>query len=589
MSQFDHEDRREGSRPASRARVPARSAGADGKARVTRDSVSRAAVLDLQRAAGNARVVALLSSASEGAPVVVQRHSSFEHTLLGNTPPSQLSEAAVLPGSRQHLLTELARQTNFFRDDPMGDPRKAFPDVRWVQLRASQLWLSYGELTSMADYLPSNIDDLSRDIVEPVVQRMRRLTAAQHFKALGMYGEDEFAGEAEAGGWEFIEAVGIEKAMDKATSELGADRYFGMVQRNACHFAPESWHRWARFHEEAVDNALAYYRGKKERIPLASVDTSQDEHLRQAWLNNGYGDHFLQDSFAAGHLVNKTLVMQWFIDYVNGLSSKWWDLIQPSWGPLKTKPWYGMPSDAVMENMGTVQQPNMAGAGLYHAPTDAGTSSMDRELGDTPTDPQTARERESREGRLAGSGVVASAAQTRDQNYQTYLQFLNNSFLGMAAKETHDYFNERGLTVMNDRGDRMNVGGDGTLLEQSGALGASRAAEAEQMSKQAIDDLTKTGQTDKSIEKISQLWPTKVWVGGEDGHALPLQDWHEEVLHQLCVEQIFPGVVDSFSSKAARAGQPALIPGGIVDPAIPRPPMPDDMGDFTTPRGDPMG
>ena len=587
-SGFDRERQRQVNRAAARSKAARRAVSGYGRAFPGRAQVTPSAVLNLQRWAGNRGVVGLLSP-RPATPVVVQRHSSFEHTLLGNTSPSDLGDAAVDQGARQHLLTELARQTNFFKDDPLRDPRGEFKDVRWVQLRESKLWLSYGELTSMADYLPSNLDNLSREIVEPVVQRMRRLTAAQHFKALDMYGEDEFEGEAEAGGWEFIEAVGIEKAMDKATSSLGIDRYFGMVQRNACHFAPESWHRWARFHEEASDHALAYFHGKKEKVPLTSVDTSQDEHLRQAWLNNGYGDHFLQDSFAAGHLVNKTLVMQWFVDYVNGLSSKWWDLLGRMWWGNDTKPWYGMPSAAVMENMGSKKQPSMAGTGLYHAPTDAGTASMDRNLGDTPTDPQTARERASYAGRMQGSGVVATADQTREQNYQTYLQFLNSSFLGMAAKETHDYFNDRGLTVMNDRGDRMTVGGDGTLLKESSRLGAQLVGEAEQLSKLAIDELTSTGQTDKTVEKISQLWPTKVWSGGEDGHALPLQDWHEDVLHQICIDEIFPGVVDSFSSKAARAGQPKLIDATIVDSPIPQPPVPENVGDFTTPRGDPMG
>jgi len=44
-----------------------------------------------------------------------------------------------------------------------------------------------------------------------------------------MYGEDSFAGEAEAGAWEFSQTIGPEKAMDKATAGLGVDRYFGMV------------------------------------------------------------------------------------------------------------------------------------------------------------------------------------------------------------------------------------------------------------------------------------------------------------------------------------------------------------------------
>ena len=521
--------------------------------------------------------------------LVVQRHASFEHTLLGNTAPGQLSNAAVDRSARSHLLFELARQANYFRDNALADPRTAFPEVRWIKLQVSGMWLSYGELTSMADYLPADVDQLPRDVVEPVLQRMRRLSAAQCFKMYGLYGEQPFAGEAESGIYEFSQAAGIEKAMDSATAGLGADRYFAMVERNACHFAPESWHRWARFHEEASDHALAYHRGKHEQVPLDSVDPTQDENLRQSWVKNGYGDHFLQDSFAAGHLVNKTLVMQWFVDYVNGLSSRWWDLLGRAWWGDDTKPWYGLPDDNVMASMGTRQQPNMAGQGLYHAPLTAGTAEMDRELGDTPTDPQTGWERDTHAGRVAGSGVVATRGSTREQNYQAYLKFLNSSFLQLAAGETHDYFNHRGLSVMNDRGDRMNVGGDNTLLTKSGALGAQVAAEAAQASHQAIEDLLRTGATEETIDKIAALWPTQVWVGGEGGRPIALQDWHEDVLHDICRTKIFPDVVDSINSKIARGFQADLVPGGLHDDVTPPPPLPDNLGDFVTPRGAPMG
>jgi hypothetical protein len=441
----------------------------------------------------------------------------------------------------------------------------------------------------MADYLPAHIDDLGRDVVEPVLQRMRRMSAAERFKVYGMYGEDPFEGEASAGAWEFSQKVGPEKAMDSATEGLGVDRYFGMVSRNACHFAPESWHRWARFHEEASDHARAYHRAKQEKVPLGSPGPDPEELLRQAWLKNGYGDHFLQDSFAAGHLVNKTLIMQWFVDYVNGLASGWWDLLGRAWWGDDTKPWYGLPSDAVMENMGTARQPNLAGQGDYRRPTDAGTPEMDQLLGDTPTDPQTGRERRSHEGRVAGSGVVPTAGRTREQNYQAYLQFLNSSFLQMASGAVHDHFNDTGLTVMNDRGDRMRVGGDNSLMSESGALGALRVGEAEQLSKRTVEDLARTGETSVTIDRIAELWPTKVWEGGEDGRAVPLQDWHEDVLHDFCRRHIFPDVVDSFSSKVARAGQSELLPGGVRDEPVPAPPVPPDLGDFVAPGGDPTG
>src|SRR5262252_5429440 len=102
------------------------------------------------------------------------------------------------------------------------------------------------------------------------------------------------------------------------------------------------------------------------------------------------------------------------------------------WGD-DTKPWYGMPDDEVMETMGSRQQPGMSGRGLYQKPGDDGTVDMDRKLGDRPTDPQSGWERNDHDRRVAGTGVSA----------------------GM----THDHFNERGLTVRNDRGDEVQVGG----------------------------------------------------------------------------------------------------------------------------------
>lgn len=541
-------------------------------------------VLALQGVAGNRAVGTLL-----------QRHASFEHTLLGNTPPDQLAEAAVSRSARSHLLYQLREQTIFFQDDALRDPRSRFPDVRWLKLRESGLWLSYGEMSSIADYLPSNVDDVPRSVVLPVLQRMRRNTAARFFKDAGLYRESDFAGQADAGGYEVLDQVKDEKAVDKATAGLGSQRYFGLVARNACHFAPESWHRWARYHEEASDHALAYHRGRSEQVPVTDRDGVQEERERRAWVANGYGDHFLQDSFAAGHLVNKTLVMQWFVDYVNGLASAWWDLLGRSWWGDDTRPWWGMADDGVMATMGTRSQPNIAGQGLYNRPTNAGTPEMDSMLGDTPTDPQTMWERQTHEGRVAGSGVVAGQGSTREQNYHAYLRFLNSSFLQLAAGQTHDYWNERGMLVVNERGDRMRVGGDATLLTQSGELGARIAGEAAQASQQAISDLMRTGGTDKTVDQIGMLWPTKVWVEESTGRvcrparAVPLQDWHEDVLHRLCREEIFPDVVDSFNSKVARAASPQLVEGGFQDRAPAGIPLPDNLGDFVTPRGDPMG
>lgn len=525
--------------------------------------------LHLQRTAGNRAVACLLASGQQ-----LQRHASFEHTLIGNTSPDKLGHAvkSVSEANRKHLLLELHQQSVFFQNDATKDPRKDFPDVRWIQLKASKLWLSYGELNSMADYLPGaeDLDHLERGVVEPVLQRMRAGSAAHGLRIkLGnakLPGIPAFKGQADAGSWEAVDAVATDKAMDSATSSLGEDRYFGLVSRNACHFAPESWHRWAAFHQEGIAHAEQFHATKGSGAVPKDIDRAQDEHLRLAWLNNGYGDHFLQDSFAAGHLINKTLVMQWFLDYVNQLPG--W-----SWKGYHTKPWYGMPDKDVRESMGSKQQPNVAGQGLYHLPS-AGAASIsdERRSGTAPTDPQTAMERETRAGRIGGTGVVGTKGRDRDDNYMNFQAFLNSAFLSLAAGEAHDRMNAMGLTVVNSRGDRMKVGGDSSMLTISDQKGAELVARAAQWSQLAIKETLEKGHTGISVDKVAAYFPNQVWVPrtplGEwdKGKVYPLRDWNEQWLHDHLRFQVFPNIVDSIASKVVRLGQPQLVEAGIPDP-----------------------
>jgi hypothetical protein len=139
-------------------------------------------------------------------------------------------------------------------------------------------------------------------------------------------------------------------APDDATTSYGAT-----LARNACHFAPESWHAWAGFHKQAVLEAklAAAKRGEAARLrvlatqqlyeagnpfnsPLetaastlqakthgASADKADAEaalHANEALLQNGFGDHYLQDSYAAGHLINKTKIMQWYVEFIDKAS-----------------------------------------------------------------------------------------------------------------------------------------------------------------------------------------------------------------------------------------------------------------------------
>jgi hypothetical protein len=522
----------------------------------------------LQRQAGN-RAVCRLPGLGPQPTLVVQRHSSWEHALLGDTPPARLADATVRGEHRNHLLSREWSRVQAFGLDPAIDPRGRFPEYRWLQLAGSRLWITYGELNALADYLPDpqTIDTLPTDRMVPVLQRMRASILGSIKSNIGLPA-GAMAGQAWSG-LDFVpgaKAAGEVSALDSATAGLGVNRYQGLLARNACHFAPMSWQRWALYHNQAREEALTANGGRCRDVPLRDDVTAEaNRHERSAWMNNGYGDHFLQDSFAAGHLVNKTLVMQWFAEHLADLPYFHWSrLISPIIRLGPERPDWGVPDRAELRGMSEGAQPGIAGRHLYGAPLPGRTSAQDRATGDSALDPQTAQERGTVEGRMAGSGVAATNVRTREEAYQLYLQMLNSSYLQLAAGAVHDWFNERGLSVGNANGDRMNIGGDETLLDQSGRLGAHRAAEAAHLSQQAISELLNDGATAITVEQIFELVPTSVYVSTEDGERqLSLEQFQDEVVHDLCRETIFPQVVRALTSDVVRHASPDMVEGGV--------------------------
>jgi hypothetical protein len=92
----------------------------------------------------------------------------------------------------------------------------------------------------------------------------------------------------------------------------GTTAYTATLARNACHFAPESWHSWEDHHHKALKLARESYLAGKRRDPKEKT-----LKLNEALLVNGFGDHYLQDSYAAGHLMNKTKIMQMYVRYLD--------------------------------------------------------------------------------------------------------------------------------------------------------------------------------------------------------------------------------------------------------------------------------
>jgi hypothetical protein len=276
-------------------------------------------------------------------------------------------------------------------------------------------------------------------------------------------------------------------------------------------------------------------------------DTMTDAE-RRAWVTNGYSNHFLQDSFAAGHLINKTLVMQWFVEYHNRQ-------------PFSTRAMFGLPDRA--RGMTTAKQPLIGDRRAYDQTRLHTTASQDRASGSVVTDPQTTLERGDQEGRYAGAGVVSKDPEP-EREYGDYAEFLNSAYINLAANDIHDEYNGLGLKVANKAGNEFVVGGDGTLLREDGAS-IEITLRADAMADQAIQDLITTGTTAVAIEDIFSLFPSTVF---HEGNPYPLEKWNDDVVKAYCEKWIFPEMVRKLDYKVVRLVGPKLLtgkgPGGGV-------------------------
>ncbi len=553
-------------------------------------------LLRLQALAGNAAVSRVLARPSRPArPVLLQRHASFEHRLLGDARPSDLAAVAsnLDPQWRRHLLQQERDRLRIWQANPDRVTREqvaqTWPDARVLTLR-NGIVLTYGELNTLGDYLPNPeaIESRPRNEVVSILQTVRQQEFNRIIDLLGetvtistpegppieMPAHEAFQGAVgPAGAKGTLASISEVQALNTLTEGQGTNQYQSLVSRNACHFAPFSWSRWREQHMQA------------RTLATQGHASNNQELIRQAWIVNGYADHFLQDSFAAGHLINKTLIMQWFVEWVtqHNAESRWkrlwtanrsmWNIDLEHWDQIRT--------------MTAAQQPGLAGRNLYHSRTRAPGESAD---------PQTAEEQATQQQRMDTAGVRASGGVSQEQAYQNYLAFMNSAAVQAASGAVHDWFNERSLMVGSPaHKTAFRIWGDETLV--TSGEGVQIAAETAHMSQQAIDDIARTGQSAVSADQIQDRFPDRVQPEGSTD-MVPLENWNDS-LHKLCWETIFPDVhyriidtlkpqmgkvsVDQGTAPAPAAGslpqQPAppqatdagVLPGGVGNDASDRP------------------
>lgn len=442
-------------------------------------------------------------------PLLLQRHASWEHRLLGDAPSADLNGIAKGAGNRVQLLTALRDFLGMWQTDPDSVTEQKiaarFPFIRTLRLKASGLLVTYGELNTLPDYMPNPgvLDAQPRSIMLPILQAVRQEGYNWLNWLLGYQIPTQFAGAVSINSnWGFLDLLIETKALDNLTLGIGpkgTNHYTALVGRNACHFAPFSWYRWQKYYLIARDLA--------EQAHGARDPNEKARLTYMAWMNHGYADHFLQDSFAAGHLVNKTLIMQWFVEWAAGQAL----VPVADWDQVKL--------------MTASRQPRLAARGLYN-PADPGIR----------RDPQTAEEYASVQARMNVCGISPDGS-TFDAAYKNYLAFLNSTVVQSSSGALHDYYNKQSLWVASTANPTpFQIWGDDTLL--NGGDGVRIASDTAHLSQQSIQELLAGGRTSISTQNVWDRFPTK--VRGANNQVMPLEQWNDSVRGKAL--ELFPDV-----------------------------------------------
>jgi hypothetical protein len=456
---------------------------------------------------------------------------AWEHSLLGDLDPALVHAAAAGDRSsvdgHRGLLAELGRAP---RQADEARLRGAHPGLDTVRLPGSGLVVTVGELNVLPDYLgrPEEIESAPLRFIGPLIQSVRSWSIAQLGRPAGpgaplprlLPGSMRYPLLGPLAETAEISAVTM---LGRRLGFAPRDWYASVLARNASHFAPFSWYRWHSFHLAA--RALI--------VRSASADGQEREALRRrARIYAGYADHFLQDSFAVGHLVNKTLVIQWYIEWLaaSGVSYPYRDVL----GALTVERQPGLHGPGHYDRAAARRSATAAGEG-------AGRTGA---LPGPPRDPQDVADAPTLDARIAASGVAGDTDAERRAAYDAYLTMLGSGTVQLAVKVAHEYLNKHSLVVAaGSDGQRFRMYGDHTLL--ASPEGALRTATAAAASRQAITELLRDGETAVDSWDIFDRFPDHV---EQDGRMVSLPEWHHGALRELCF-----GLFGRRSTRALRA------------------------------------
>jgi hypothetical protein len=460
----------------------------------------------------------ILDATSPNRRPVVQRYMAWEHAMLGDLTAGDVRALAARgpARSRRGAGSEPLRAYRGLLEKLGQDPRGADSErlriehagCQTLRLPGSGLVVTLGELSVLPDYLghPSEIETAPAAFIGPLIQSVRSYSLAELRRSEGQ----RRSRRRLPGALRYALLGGLTEGaevpvIDKLGQRCGfpaSRRYPSVLARNASHFAPFSWYRWHSFHLMS-----------RELIGQSAAASGTDREVlrRRARIYAGYADHFLQDSFAAGHLINKTLVTQWYIEWLADTGVSY-------------------PHADALAAMTVARQPLLHGPGHYQRDQ---ASERTGGVPQPPWDPQDLADAPATD-RVAVSGLAGDDREQRAA-YPAYLTMLGSGTVQIASKAVHEHLNKHSLVVSSaPNGPRFRLFGDHTLL--TSADGAWRAAQAAAASRRAIAELLRDGETTVSSEEIFNSFPSFV---ERNGQLISLQEWHRTGLRDLCFGELF--------------------------------------------------
>lgn len=240
-----------------------------------RSQPARAAVLHLQRRAGNRAVVHGL-----GRGRMLARYESPEHEDIGDKYAAQLAQWIVTPEGRAWV-----KRYGLDADVAGLATDEYARGIRKIKFRKGLRAMSPGEIIALSGDFFETWEDLATAKNEEV---------GDYLNAIALERSGILAN-----------ANARYQEISKQYRKDSKQHYLSLAQRNSPHFTPGNRKQWRKMHAEALALAKQAAQARSDKHADPGGGSEGEDLLEKALFVDAAAGHFLTDAFASGHLFDK--------------------------------------------------------------------------------------------------------------------------------------------------------------------------------------------------------------------------------------------------------------------------------------------